>query len=193
MQNQILAMFLKKFYYQIRNWKTLLIINALPVIFTVISFLQATNFDEVDPIPLKIGLDTYVQATVVLEKYSFDPETINGKIVQNYENMFKNSSPNQNLIEITQKFQDYILKEGETKQVTIDNEYIVAATVSESNLTAWFNNQPYHAAPLTVNMMYNAILKAYCSDCQISVTNHPLPISIQSRVSINVTICKDFY
>lgn len=183
MENQALAMFLKKFYYQIRNWKTLLIINLLPVIFIVIAFLQAQNFDEVDPIPLKMTLDTYDKATVVLENYYTSQEELNGKIAQNYQRMFTNPPPNRNLIEIKQDFQGYILKEGETRQVTIDNEYIVAATISEKNLTAWFNNQPYHAAPLTVNMMYNAILKAYCASCEISVTNHPLPISIQSRVS----------
>lgn len=181
-QNQALAMFLKKFFYQIRNWKTLLIVNLLPVIFLIVTFIQSRNMDEVDPKPLEITLDTYSKATVVLQSETFPEGDISAKIIQNYQNMVRNAPNDRKLIDINSDFQDYILQEGETKQPNINNEYIVAATITKDSLTAWFNNQPYHAAPLTVNMLYNAILKAYCSDCAISVTNYPLPVSFATKV-----------
>lgn len=173
-----------------RNWKTLIIINLLPVIFLVISFLQAGNFEDVQPIPLTMTLDSYARATVVLQKDNFTPEAYQTKMIQNYQNFFKDAPETRNLIEINQDFQAYILKESETILPIINNQYILGASITQNNVTAWFNNQPYHAAPLTVNMMYNTILKLYCANCEISVTNHPLPVSFESKVNQHIFLHK---
>lgn len=74
---------------------------------------------------------------------------------------------------------------GENLQLYIDN-YIVAAEFSEANkktsIKAFFNNQPFHVVPLTLNLVANSILKQFNSQGQITVINHPLPRNLQEIV-----------
>lgn len=65
-------------------------------------------------------------------------------------------------------------------------EYVVGASFIGSNnpkVIAWFNNQPYHALPLTLNLIYNAILKGINgSEYGIEVQNEPLPFTQETKV-----------
>ncbi|EDW27108.1 GL16575 [Drosophila persimilis] len=72
-------------------------------------------------------------------------------------------------------FTDYILELGRTIQVRINSRYLTAATVNDTHIVAWLNNQPMHTAPLTVNLAHNAIGMALHPKIRISVTNAPLP------------------
>lgn len=63
----------------------------------------------------------------------------------------------------------------------VNARYMVAGSITTKNITAFFNNQAYHTAPLTILMMQNAILKSFRSDCEIQITNKPLPVSADSR------------
>ncbi|XP_070507949.1 phospholipid-transporting ATPase ABCA3-like [Chironomus tepperi] len=52
----------------------------------------------------------------------------------------------------------------------------------EHNITAWFNNQPYHTLPITLSVVHNAVLKAYFgSDFAINVGNKPLPYRNETK------------
>jgi len=57
-------------------------------------------------------------------------------------------------------------------------EYIVGAEFNETVVTALFSSIPYHAAPLSVNLITNVILKAQApkKDFSIQVTVHPLQV-----------------
>lgn len=69
-----------------------------------------------------------------------------------------------------------------TKLPEVNSYYMVATSVTKKNITAWFNNQAFHTAPLSVNLIYNAILKTFCANCSISVSNHPMPLSSDAKV-----------
>jgi len=43
------------------------------------------------------------------------------------------------------------------------------------SLTGFFNNQPYHAPPVALNMISNALLYGNDKNVSIDVTNYPLP------------------
>lgn len=55
-------------------------------------------------------------------------------------------------------------------------QYVVGAEfLSNKTIIAWFNNQGYHTAALTLNLVHNAIVKSFFDeDYGISVTNAPL-------------------
>lgn len=73
---------------------------------------------------------------------------------------------------------------GKTIQVRINSRYLVAATITDSKITAWLNNQALHTAPLTVNMVHNAIAdKLFGSSVKIQVTNAPLPYTTSTLLS----------
>lgn len=60
---------------------------------------------------------------------------------------------------------------------------MVGASVLQPGLiTAWFNNQPLHAPPLSVNLVHNAVIRAHLGeDFSIDVTNAPLPFTADTR------------
>lgn len=95
--------------------------------------------------------------------------------------------PNVHHLEVTNNnMEDYILQQSAINLPRVNQQYLMGATIKENSLTAWFNNQPYHTAPLTLNIMHNAIYHAYggCSKCAIVVSNKPMPFTTQSRLEM---------
>lgn len=84
-----------------------------------------------------------------------------------------------------------------TKLSEMEKNYLFGASIGNlenHTITAWFNNIPYHAAPVTLNLVHNAIARALISPKNgIRVINDPVPFTPQSREIIereNVTINK---
>lgn len=85
-------------------------------------------------------------------------------------------------------FSQYILGLGEKYQIRINAQYLVATSIGRTNGTneiiAWFNNQPFHTAPLALNLVHNAIVRAMVgNDHSIRVINKPLPFTMESRIN----------
>lgn len=70
--------------------------------------------------------------------------------------------------------------------VRINRQYLVGATVSDANtITAWFNNQPFHAAPLSVGLVHNAVIRARLGEGYgIDVVNEPIPYTPDTRMEM---------
>lgn len=69
---------------------------------------------------------------------------------------------------------------------TVNLNYMVGTTFAGNVITVWFNNQAYHTVPLTVNLINNAILKGRLGDeYSITLTNKPLPFSLDTTVSLS--------
>lgn len=85
---------------------------------------------------------------------------------------------------IHSNFENFILKLSETILVLINRQYIVGATIKDANLlTAWFNNQALHSAPLTVGLLHNAVIKTHLGeDFNVAVTNAPMPFTADTRL-----------
>lgn len=182
--NQSLAMFQKKFLFNIRNYKIFIIQNLIPVVFLIITIFTVRNWmsTKTDPPPLKISLDTYVETFTVLQENT--TLALYQEYATKYWEQFNNAPASQTLDRITNDFQGYILDKMNKTLPTVNSKYMVAASFTDNKITGWFNNQAFHTAPLTINLLNNAILKKYCPECEISITNAPLPISSDSRVSI---------
>lgn len=82
--------------------------------------------------------------------------------------------------------QNYYLELAKTILVRLNRQYLTGASIGTMNndtIIAWFNNQPFHTAPLAVNLAHNAIVRAMISNQHsIRVTNEPIPFSIDSRM-----------
>lgn len=103
-----------------------------------------------------------------------------------YREDFKIQPTKARLDLIDSDIQDYFLKMAETYLVRLNSQYLVAASRSQNNqIIAWFNNQAYHTAPLSINMVHNAVLRSKMgSNYSISVTNNPLPYTFDSRITM---------
>lgn len=87
---------------------------------------------------------------------------------------------------INTDIEDYFLNLAKTILVRLNSQYLMGATITGiDTITAWFNNQPYHAAPLTINAVHNAVIRAHLgSDHTITIVNSPLPYTADTRLEM---------
>lgn len=88
--------------------------------------------------------------------------------------------------EITSSIEEYILNLSQTILVWVNRRYLCGAAMSESGrVTAWFNNQPYHAAGVAVGLVHNGLIRAHLgADFGLDVTNAPLPYTADTRMEL---------
>ncbi|KAM7349571.1 ATP binding cassette subfamily A member 3 isoform 2-T3 [Cochliomyia hominivorax] len=187
LNNQWRAMMLKKFLYTYRNKLMFLIQNIMPIFFVTITILIARTQGTFRALPaMTVGLTQYPQAVTVLERATnVNENDLAYKIAEKYKSVATSYGSDYEFVETgTETFSDYILALGKKLQVRINSKYLAAASIGKNVITAWLNNQPLHTAPLTVNLVHNAMLKALTNDSyHISVTNYPWPYSLQTRLT----------
>ena len=179
--NQTKAMFTKKMITTKRNWVQLLIQNIIPIWLISITIISSRSNPIAEDLPLlDISLNNYDKSTTVL---GINSTTFEG-IGNSYKKLF--TRPSQELKVIETSVEDYILKIGEEDIGKMNNEYLFGVTFYKDRITGWFNGQGYHTAPLTINLIYNAILKTVCENCEIKISNKPLPFRPETRVILNI-------
>lgn len=72
--------------------------------------------------------------------------------------------------------------------IETDQVQQVGMEFNEGESIAWFSNQGLHMVPLALNVMNNVLLKGIkgLENDTIQVTNHPLPLDLNSQVNNNL-------
>ncbi|XP_030373286.1 ATP-binding cassette sub-family A member 3-like [Scaptodrosophila lebanonensis] len=197
------AMLRKKVLTTKRSLWILVMQLLLPLLFMVMTLSITMNLDPFPKLlPLDISFNIYPDAYVVLENKT-GKET--GGIATAYAKHVEGNS-GKLLNTNGASFEDYILGAAKEDRTGVDRTYIAGATISEKNLTVWLNNKPYHTAPLTLNILHNAMARHFLGPkASIRVTNYPLPYSqdtVQKRtqtadfgglnIAMNLTMCMSF-
>lgn len=76
---------------------------------------------------------------------------------------------------------EYFLELSALNRAKANLRYMVGATFNarDYKIIAWFNGHPYHASPLSLNLVHNAIVKAMIGpDHSIHLYNHPFTIDV---------------
>lgn len=183
--SQIRAMFLKKTLYTWRNWVLFLVQILIPIILTIITVLIARTFsvgDQLRALPITMEMYTNNPVSLVSSEVT-DAGSTGAAILRNYQSLFENPPTQRTLQQLPAgtSITDHILTLTNQEMVSFNSRTLVGLTVQNNAVVAWFNNQPYHTIPLAMNLAYNAFLKTACADCNISITNHPLPFRVESR------------
>lgn len=156
--SQVHAMFLKKLIYTRRNILLILLQILIPII--SISLCYLSDKKAYKPLPaLPIDLMQYSEAVIVLETKALTPNSLESKIAEQYKTMIISTHGTKYTFESTgpKSFEQYIL--SIEKQKVVDSQYLAAATISMGKITAWLNNQPLHTAPLSLNLVHNAMAR----------------------------------
>lgn len=178
--NQVLAMFMKRGLITIRSWVLLLLHIAIPafLVWQTVQQLNSKTDKDDDLSEHEISLGHYDQPVTILGGA--------GAYKTGYLDILKN---NNSLYEDigNEDIYEYIL-EKTTKSISmVRQRYILAAICTENSITALFNNEPYHSPPLAISVAVNAILRSKLgADYRIRFTNHPAPLTINSRVSFKI-------
>lgn len=105
-------------------------------------------------------------------------------ITDNYQEIVRNTDEQASVNVITTGFADFIINLSKTMLVQVNQQYLVGATVLDGNtITAWFNNQAFHTAPLSVALVHNAIIRARLGESYgIDLINDPMQYTPESRL-----------
>lgn len=183
LKNQFHAMMLKKTLYTRRNWILLLVQILIPVILTIVTVLITKSFVISETLPaLEITLDKYINPVVILSNHA-SADSPGGRFSAEYSKMIQDHNHPTTLVNLPD-VRDYIINLTGPELVSFNDRYLIGVTVEDNNITTWFNNQPYHTIPLSLDVSFNAMLKAHCPDCSISVVNEPLPFTFDTRLQM---------
>ena len=155
-------MILKKFLYTYRNKLLFLIQNIMPIFFVTVTILIARTQGTFNQLkPMTMNLTQYPLAVTVLDTANdVAVDTLQYRIAEKYRDIATSYGSDYKFLDTGNKsFSEFILDLGRKIQVRINSRYLASATIRNENITAWLNNQPLHTAPLTVNLVHNAMIK----------------------------------
>ncbi|KAJ9596524.1 hypothetical protein L9F63_012466, partial [Diploptera punctata] len=169
------TMFMKKIIYVWRTWYISLIQILLPSFFLAIAIIAVRSWLQLSELgPMAIDLKNYLFTDFKLAKTDDS--------LKEFANIYKNFTNGDYLQ--SENMQDFILKESNRDLQRVRDNNIVGVTFdgndSMSTIIGWFNNLPYHSAPLALGLIHNTILINHVN-ATMSVINHPLPYSDDTK------------
>ncbi|XP_043646341.1 retinal-specific phospholipid-transporting ATPase ABCA4 [Drosophila teissieri] len=175
------ALFLKKFYTTTRNYWLLGIQLVLPIVVMALTILNSRGgriYYELPAMP--ISINQYGLAYVILEDNTTDRSSSLAELYSKHLEHYGSRCKLLNTGDL--KFEDYILSYGRNYSRRIDFHFLAGLSIAKDSLTVWLNNKPLHTAPLTLNLLHNALaIKLLGQDASTYVTNEPLPYSDDAR------------
>lgn len=157
--NQFYATILKKLYMYIHGWRSVLLMFIYPFGWMIISLIAKVNINILSKAKNSLGitLDLYKSLTILIQS-----DESNASIVSQYEKIVENFPT----VHLNDSLQSYLLENKPNS--------VISASITKQNMTAYFDNEAYHAAPLTINVLFNAILRSFCESCSLAVQNYPV-------------------
>ena len=163
------AMVPKKFHYTRRNFKSILyltIISVILILVPAILFIIFSKLSFLDIEPLDISMEPYKSTTTLIEA---DDSMLD--LVQEYKSLMTGKDDS---MMTYGKMQAFALNKSKDSLATFNREFLIGASMGTNLITAWFNGQPYHTMPLTINMINRAVLRKFSgNDHDIQLINHP--------------------
>lgn len=185
---QIKAMFYKKY---LQNWRRINVVLAQILVPTLMiaGFMFGGRFlvgNKNQP-ALQMSVEPYLRQDpiIMLADQTISTHNLSREIVKQYKKLVTDAGAQ--LMEVYD-INGYIEAMPPSGMATFNKRHIFGARIAEGPrariLTAMFNNEYYHTAPASLNMLFNAYVKALgCTRCTISVTNWPLPYTSVSNVN----------
>ncbi|XP_037034194.1 ATP-binding cassette sub-family A member 3-like isoform X1 [Bradysia coprophila] len=183
LRHQAMAMFKKRSLCWLRSWKIFTFYNLIafiilaPIIFQGHSF-WSSNIRHGLP-PLDISLDGYEKPiTVVQESRN---SSLLSEIMDQYQQNLWSHSQNTKVVTTDKELDTFLLNLAGQSLATFNYQYLAAASaLTSGEIVAWFNNQFYHTAPLALNLVHNAIVRAIINPAySIHVVNAPFDYVVQ--------------
>lgn len=173
-----------------------LIIPLLVLIMNLI-FLKIAPIKTEDLPSLKINIKSYADNFAPLRQT--DQNQILNDVSSLYLKQFKNDkntipfSLNEtktvdSCLEYRYDMDEFLGCVGLSNIFTLTDHYIIGSTFDAKNenmsVIAHFNNQAFHAVPLALNAVNNALFKYFVSaNNSITVFNHPLPRTVEEEAT----------
>ncbi|KAH8266028.1 hypothetical protein KR038_000972, partial [Drosophila bunnanda] len=176
------ALLLKKVLITFRNYRLILIQILLPVVILVLTIFNSRGGRIYYELPaMQISPFQYKSSYVVLEDKSTTEHM--SKLATDYAKHMERYGKRSKLLTTGDlSVEDYILGLNEKWNYRLDYAFVAGVTINQDKTTVWLNNKPLHTAPLTLNLLHNAMARHYLGEeAGTYVTNKPLPYSDDTR------------
>lgn len=162
---QLQAMILKKCHYLQRNYRSILYMTLFST-WMIVILMSAPAFDFTEAPLLSISFESYDETVTIIE---YDDSS------KSFMNSYENLLSSENSVErIKDDMATYYLKKSNKSLATMTRKYLVGATLKTDGFEAWFNGEPLHTMPLTLNTINRAIIKNFMgNNHDILLTNKP--------------------
>lgn len=95
--------------------------------------------------------------------------------MEQYQYTVKEHSNKASVVTTADDVDTYLINLAKTSLMQVKFQYLTAASaLSNNSIYAWFNGQFYHTAPLALNLVHNAFMRAFYPDHTIHVKNAPM-------------------
>lgn len=193
---QFRAMFLKRVLHTWRNMILIIVQLFIPIICTLFAIL-ATKFlpSPGNSYPITLNMETYGKDTIA-PFTSYDPSSsVIDQLTRQYADQFVNTGTTAVNVSTNASYDmlDYLIDRREETLSEFFRVNLISSTFDDvvlpNNATrvagvALFQETPYHAPPIALNALDNALLSYYLNDSyQITTINHPLPRTIEEQAS----------
>ncbi|PNF40610.1 ATP-binding cassette sub-family A member 3 [Cryptotermes secundus] len=172
LEQQLRALFTKRVIFTCRKWLTFLLQALIPIVMTFLTVILTANTGGTSEPARVINLNDY-GATNVLYSVNESPVGWN----DTYEELVKLTGSS--VMEVEDVCASLLLA-GESDMQKYRTEFIIAAEFNSSSsgagmLNAMFSSTAIHSAPISLNVLTNAVLKTNSKEKSITAINHPLP------------------
>lgn len=161
-----------------------IIIPATFIIITVLSEQSRARFDDLPRFP--IVYDVYHRTETVLQIPSTAAATGNTtELADAYRRLF--GADAKHTLRVTDTdMERFALSAYAVNTPQTNREMVCGASVlNATHAIAWFNNQPYHGAPLAVHTLHAAAVRAQLGDeYSIELANWPIPYTADTRAEM---------
>lgn len=162
----------KRFLHFRRNYRLMICILVLPVIFEIIAmgFMKIRPPGDYDNL-VEFTRDMYPGSAEFFSEEN--PNSFGEKVLDVFEESCEINN-NCNFFDSSLDSSKWILK---THEEFIGKRY-GGVSFNDSRSIVWYNNKGYHAMPLYLNLLNSAIFKKEMNDSSFNIrtTNHPLKL-----------------
>jgi ATP-binding cassette subfamily A (ABC1) protein 3 len=197
--NQFKALIIKRIIYTLRN-KTLLLTQVLLPVFILVVYLLIIKYAPIKtgdspPLPITFANYSFNYVPYITSTNQNSTDQIN--MLASLTNQYRNHLIQQSNVQVYDLNNQSEVKHCAKQSKSIDEynscivwkfriaEHIVATDFkfekvrnrNKLKITGHFDNQRYHLAPLSLNLITNTLYKHYSnnSEYSINLVNHPLP------------------
>ncbi|XP_045462802.1 phospholipid-transporting ATPase ABCA1-like isoform X2 [Harmonia axyridis] len=177
--NQCIAIAMKKLISTKRTWGMELLKIALPIAFLIFAFsIDLSGFTRAIYKQRRFDLNQYDHPITMVES--------NGNLQEPYINMLTNMRQK---LEETEDMNERLLSLTKKSPYLVRYKYIVGASFKDDAEYAWFNGEPYHSVPLSLQLLLQLNYKKFLGeDYNINFVNYPLPKNASDDDVIGIEI-----
>lgn len=169
MVQQFSALLMKRILFTYRKWLAFALQALIPIGMALLTILLSASTGSSSEPPRTMNLSDYGTTEVL---YSTNPDLLSWS--NKYSEIVKSTGSNiQDVADVSAA----LLQAGETAIKNYRNNYIIAAEFNSSGgkiFNGMFSSIGVHSAPISLNVLTNAILKTKSSEKSIVTINHPL-------------------